>query len=49
MALVAMALLFMLQESRALCEHLPLLVCADIEQLLARFRIWYCSTWRLVD
>jgi len=37
MALVAMALLFMLEERTALREHLPLLSCADIEQLLARF------------
>ena len=37
MALVAMALLFMLEERAALREHLPLLSCADIEQLLARF------------
>ncbi len=32
-----MALLFMLEERTALREHPPLLSCADIEQLLARF------------
>jgi SRSO17 transposase len=37
MALVAMALLFMLEERLALREHLPLLSCADIEGLLANF------------
>ena len=35
MALVAMALLFMLEERLALHEHLPLLSCADITRLLA--------------
>jgi hypothetical protein len=35
-ALVAMALLFMLQERLALHQHLPLLSCADITRLLAK-------------
>ena len=37
MALVAMALLFMLEERTTLREQLPLLSCGDIEGLLANF------------